>query len=247
MTNQIQIFKNQEFGAIRTMSNEQGEPMFCAKDVAEALGYKNTRDAIVKHVERDDKTTVAIRDTGSNYMTKASFINESGLYALILSSKLESAKRFKHWVTSEVLPSIRKQGGYLMLKQGETDEQLMARALQLVKTTLDSRNQQIALLLPKAEYAEQVLTSMSCLTVTQIAKEMGMVAHELNTLLCELGIQYKQSGQYLLYAPYVRKGLAQNRTIEFYLNDGTLFTYTYLVWTERGRYFIHQLLKRIAA
>ena len=175
------------------------------------------------------------------------FINESGLYALILSSKLESAKRFKHWVTSEVLPSIRKQGGYLMLKQGETDEQLMARAMQLVKTTLDTRNQQIALLLPKAEYAEQVLTSMSCLTVTQIAKEIGMVAHELNTLLCELGIQYKQSGQYLLYAPYVRKGLAQNRTIEFYLNDGTLFTYTYLVWTERGRYFIHQLLKRIAA
>ena len=105
--NGIQIFKNAEFGAIRTMSNEQGEVMFCAKDVAEALGYKNTRDAIVKHVERDDKTTVAIRDTGSNYMTKASFINESGLYALILSSKLDSAKRFKHWVTSEVLSSIR--------------------------------------------------------------------------------------------------------------------------------------------
>ena len=113
--NGIQIFKNAEFGAIRTMSNEQGEPMFCAKDVAEALGYKNTRDAIVKHVERDDKTTVAIRDTGSNYMTKASFINESGLYALILSSKLDSAKRFKHWVTSEVLPAIRKQGGYMVV------------------------------------------------------------------------------------------------------------------------------------
>ena len=244
--NEIQIYQNQEFGAIRTMSDKQGNPLFCAKDVALALGYKRPEDAMAQHVENEDSVKHRVIDSmGRKRLT--TFINESGLYALILSSKLESAKRFKHWVTSEVLPSIRKQGGYLMLKQGETDEQLMARALQLVKTTLDTRNQQIALLLPKAEYVEQVLTSMSCLTVTQIAKEMGMVAHELNTLLCELGIQYKQSGQYLLYAPYVRKGLAQNRTIEFYLNDGTLFTYTYLVWTERGRYFIHKLLKRIAA
>ena len=228
------------------MSDKQGNPLFCAKDVALALGYKRPEDAMAQHVENEDSVKHRVIDSmGRKRLT--TFINESGLYALILSSKLESAKRFKHWVTSEVLPSIRKQGGYLMLKQGETDEQLMARAMQLVKTTLDTRNQQIALLLPKAEYAEQVLTSVSCLTVTQIAKEMGMVAHELNTLLCELGIQYKQSGQYLLYAPYVRKGLAQNRTIEFYLNNGTLFTYTYLVWTERGRYFIHQLLKRIAA
>ena len=243
--NEIKIYQNQEFGAIRTMSDKQGNPLFCAKDVAKALGYNNPLKAIRNHVDSEDKGVNELGTPGGKQ--KIIFINESGLYALILSSKLESAKRFKHWVTSEVLPSIRKQGGYLMLKQGETDEQLMARALQLVKTTLDTRNQQIALLLPKAEYAEQVLTSVSCLTVTQIAKEMGMVAHELNTLLCELGIQYKQSGQYLLYAPYVRKGLAQNRTIEFYLNDGTLFTYTYLVWTERGRYFIHQLLKRIAA
>lgn len=243
--NEIKIYQNQEFGAIRTMSDKQGNPLFCAKDVCDALGYDQARKAVQRHVDEEDGTKHTILTNGGKQ--RAIFINESGLYALILSSKLESAKRFKHWVTSEVLPSIRKQGGYLMLKQGETDEQLMARALQLVKTTLDTRNQQIALLLPKAEYAEQVLTSVSCLTVTQIAKEMGMVAHELNTLLCELGIQYKQSGQYLLYAPYVRKGLAQNRTIEFYLNDGTLFTYTYLVWTERGRYFIHKLLKRIAA
>ena len=244
--NEIKIYQNQEFGAIRTMSDKQGNPLFCAKDVALALGYKRPEDAMAQHVENEDSVKHRVIDSmGRKRLT--TFINESGLYALILSSKLESAKRFKHWVTCEVLPSIRKQGGYLMLKQGETDEQLMARAMQLVKTTLDTRNQQIALLLPKAEYAEQVLTSVSCLTVTQIAKEMGMVAHELNTLLCELGIQYKQSGQYLLYAPYVRKGLAQNRTIEFYMNDGTLFTYTYLVWTERGRYFIHKLLKRIAA
>ena len=96
--NEIQIFQNVEFGAIRTLSNEQGEPMFCAKDVAEALGYSNGRDAVRKHVDGEDKTTVAICDTGSNYKSQAIFINESGLYSLILSSKLESAKRFKHWV-----------------------------------------------------------------------------------------------------------------------------------------------------
>ena len=105
--NEIQIYQNQEFGAIRTMKNEQGEAMFCAKDVAEALGYSNGRDAVRKHVDGEDKTTVAICDTGSNYKSQAIFINESGLYALILSSKLESARRFKHWVTSEVLPSIQ--------------------------------------------------------------------------------------------------------------------------------------------
>jgi len=244
--NEIKIFQNSEFGVIRTMSNEQGEPLFCGKDVAEALGYKKPLDAIAKHVEAEDSVKRGLLDSrGCNQ--KTIFINESGLYALILSSKLDSAKRFKHWVTSEVLPTIRKQGGYLVVKQGETDEQLMAKALQLVKSTLDARNQQISLLLPKAEYTERVLASMGCLTVTQIAKELGLVAHELNTLLCELGIQYKQSGQYLLYAPYVRQDLARNRTIEFYFSDGTLFTTTYLVWTERGRYFIHQLLKRIAA
>ena len=112
--NGIQIFRNQEFGAIRTMSNEQGEVMFCAKDVCDSLGYNNSRDALRKHVERGD---VAKCDTptssGNQLMT---FTNESGLYSLILSSKLESAKRFKHWVTSEVLPSIRKQGGYMVAR-----------------------------------------------------------------------------------------------------------------------------------
>ena len=112
--NEIQIFQNQEFGAIRTMSNEQGEVMFCAKDVCDALSYGNSREALRKHVEEKDVTK---RDTltkgGVQVLT---YINESGLYSLILSSKLESAKRFKHWVTSEVLPSIRKQGGYMVAR-----------------------------------------------------------------------------------------------------------------------------------
>ena len=246
--NNIQIFQNQEFGAIRTISNEQGEAMFCAKDVCDALGYSNGRDAVRKHVDGEDKTTVAICDTGSNYKSQAIFINESGLYALILSSKLESARRFKHWVTSEVLPSIRKQGGYMVARPDESDEVILARALQIMQATLQRRDELIAKLQPRAEYADHVLDSISCFTVTQIGKELGMTGHDLNVLLCSHKIQYAQSGQYLLYADYARQGLAKNRTFSREASDGTLHTRTYLVWTEKGRDFIHQLLdKRLAS
>ena len=242
--NNIQIFQNQEFGAIRTISNEQGEAMFCAKDVCDALGYSNGRDAVRKHVDGEDKTTVAICDTGSNYKSQAIFINESGLYALILSSKLDNAKRFKHWVTSEVLPSIRKQGGYMMARPDESDEVILARALQIMQATLQRRDELIAKLQPRAEYADHVLDSISCFTVTQIGKELGMTGHDLNMLLCSHKIQYAQSGQYLLYADYARQGLAQNRNFEYHSSEGELKTRTYLVWTERGREFIHRLVDK---
>ena len=170
------------------------------------------------------------------------FINESGVYSLILGSKLEGARRFKHWVTSEVLPSIRKQGGYMVVRPDESDEAIMARALQIAHATLTRRDEEIARLKPKADYTDQVLDSVSCLTTTQVAKGMGMTAMELNRILCQKGIQYGQSGQYLLYAPYARKGLAQNRTRTFLDLFGTVHTTSQLVWTEKGKEFIHQLL-----
>ena len=239
--NEIQIFQNQEFGAIRTISNEQGEPLFCAKDVAEALGYKLARKAVQDHVDRDDVLKRNLIDSlGRKQLTF--FINESGLYSLILSSKLDSAKRFKHWVTSEVLPSIRKQGGYMVARPDESDEVIMARALQIMQATLQRRDEQIAQLKPRADYADHVLDSISCFTVTQIGKELGMTGHDLNVLLCSHKIQYVQSGQYLLYADYARQGLAKNRNFEYHTAEGELKTRTYLVWTERGRDFIHRLV-----
>ena len=171
------------------------------------------------------------------------FINESGLYSLIMGSKLESARRFRHWVTAEVLPAIRRQGGYMMVRTDESDEEVLARAMQIMGTTLERRDREIARLKPRAAYADHVLDSISCLTVTQIAKELSMTGHELNRLLCERGIQYPQSGQYLLYAKYARRGYAQNRTHEWRNTMGELVTRTYLVWTEAGREFIHGLLK----
>ena len=241
--NGIQIFRNQEFGAIRTMTSEQGEPMVCAKDVCDALKHTNSRKAVANLVDKDDVTRSYIIDSlGRNQ--QATFINESGLYALILSSKLDSAKRFKHWVTGEVLPSIRKQGGYMVVRHDESDEVIMARALQIMQATLQRRDEQIAKLQPRADYADHVLDSISCFTVTQIGKELNMTGHDLNLLLCQMGIQYVQSGQYLLYADYARQGLAKNRTFEYHNADGDLKTKTYLVWTERGRNFIHQLINK---
>ncbi len=234
------IFENQEFGAIRTMRDERGEPWFCAKDVCDALGYDQTHKAVKRHVEEGDGTKRPTPTTSG--IQQMLFINESGLYALILGSKLESARRFKHWVTSEVLPSIRKQGGYMVVRPDESDEAIMARALQIMQATLMRRDEEIARLKPKADYADQVLDSVSCLTTTQVAKGMGMTAMELNRILCQKGIQYGQSGQYLLYAPYARQGLAQNRTRTFQDLFGTVHTTSQLVWTEKGKEFIHKLL-----
>lgn len=240
MNKNIQIFQNKEFGAIRTMKDERGEPWFCAKDVCDALGYDQTHKAVKRHVEEGDGTKRPTPTTSG--IQQMLFINESGLYSLIFSSKLESARRFKHWVTSEVLPSIRKQGGYMVARPDESDEVIVARALQIMQATLQRRDEEIARLKPKADYADQVLDSVSCLTTTQVAKGMGMTAMELNRILCQKGIQYGQSGQYLLYASYARQGLAQNRTRTFLDLFGTVHTTSQLVWTEKGKEFIHKLL-----
>ena len=239
--NEIQIFQNVEFGAIRTMSNEQGEPLFCGKDVALALGYKRPEDAMAQHLEIEDSVKHRVMDSNGK-LRLTTFINESGLYSLILCSKLESAKRFKRWVTGEVLPAIRKQGGYMVAKQGESEKEIMARALEIVRSTIQRRDEEIARLQPKALYTDQVLDSITCITTTQLAKELGMTAQELNRRLCEMRIQYWQSGQYMLYAEFARQGFARSRTRKHTLKHGMVLTEMYLVWTERGREFIHRLL-----
>ena len=154
----------------------RGETWFVGKDVAEALGYSNTRDALSKHVDDEDKTTVAIRDTGSNYKSQAIFINESGLYSLVLSSKLPQARVFKHWVTSVVLPAIRKTGGYIPTKDAKgrklTDLEVVCLAFKIQERTIEEQHKLIKEMAPKAEYVDEVLDSVSCYTTTQIAKEM---------------------------------------------------------------------------
>ena len=239
MRNDIISINHEQFGQLRAVLDERGEPWFVGSDVANSLGYSNPRKALRDHVDEEDKTR---NETFLVNGTAPILINESALYTLVLRSKLEDARKFRKWVTGEVLPSIRKQGGYMMVRPDESDEVIMARALLIMQATLQRRDEQIALLKPRAEYADQVLDSISCFTTTQLAKKLDMTAQELNRLLCEMHIQYWQSGQYLLYADYARQGYAKNRTHSHRGHDGLLHTHTYLVWTERGRDFIHQLL-----
>ena len=218
MRTKIQVFKNKVFGEVRTMTNERGETFFVGKDVAQALGYAKPENALATHVDKEDKTTTLIQGTGSNYKSKIVVINESGMYSLILSSKLRQAKAFKRWVTSEVLPAIRKSGRYELLPA------------------------EMRLLGEKADYCDEVLQSVDCLTTTQIAKEMAMTGPELYRMLIALGILYWQSGEYMLYADYARMGLAKSRTHGRRNRLGIWHTERYLVWTEKGRKFLYDLI-----
>ena len=153
MTNEIKVFENKEFGQVRTLVIND-EPWFVGKDVASILGYGDTSQAIRKHVDNEDKLTRRFDWSGQN--REMTIINESGLYSLILSSKLPKAKEFKHWVTSEVLPSIRKNGGYIAGQEALSDAELMAKALLVAQRTIENKNKQITEMKPKAEFYDTV-------------------------------------------------------------------------------------------
>ena len=330
---QVAVFENPEFGMVRTATDEKGEPWFCAKDLCDVLGYKRAYDTVKQRVRSSDTIKYSVTRTVKNRYGECSgrgvvvqmiFVNESGFYALVLGSKLPSAVKFKDWVTSVVLPQIRKTGGYIPVKEGESEEETIRNAEEILRATLkkkemlleqqkklleesriqlaESRTQleknkvmlaqqvkligeqdveirrlngvvdeqvvniarkgeniihlehQVDGLMPKAIYSDNVLDSVSCFTTTQVAKELGVTAQELNRSLCALHIQYYQSGQYMLYAEYAHMGLAKSRTrYNAFLDPncdgrkekmGKAVTHTYLVWTEKGRKFIHDLAHR---
>lgn len=164
---EIKIFKNPQFGAIRTMTQD-GEPWFVGKDVAELLGYANTPKAIRDHVDDEDKLTERIVLSGQ--CREAVLINESGLYSLILSSKLPTAREFKRWVTSEVLPSIRQTGGYIAGQEDMSDADLMAKALLVAQRQIAQRDKQLAEMQPKALFADSVCASSTSILIGELAK-----------------------------------------------------------------------------
>lgn len=252
--NDLKIFENPEFGSIRTL--EMGsEPWFVGKDVAEVLGYKEPRSAISKKVDEEDRG-VAKMETPSG-IQEMTIINESGLYSLILSSKLPTAKAFKSWVTSEVLPAIRKTGGYISTTPDMSEQEIMARAVQISMKTiaqqkntiaaLENRNamqEQIILeLQPKADYMDMILQSKSVVNINQIAKDYGMSARELNKILHEIGIQYKQGGQWLLYKEYQSNGYTHSETFSFTHKNGLPDVVMNTKWTQKGRLFLYEQLK----
>ena len=330
---QVAVFENPEFGTVRTATDDKGDPWFCAKDLCDVLGYKRADLAVKQHVRSSDAAKRCVARIAKNrygecngkmQVVQMIFVNESGFYALVLGSKLATAVKFKDWVTSVVLPQIRKTGGYIPVKEGESEEETIRNAEEILRATLkekemlleqqrklleesriqlaESRTQleknkvmlaqqvkligeqdveirrlngvvdeqvvniarkgeniihlehQVDGLMPKAIYSDNVLDSVSCFTTTQVAKELGVTAQELNRSLCALHIQYYQSGQYMLYAEYAHMGLAKSRTrYNAFLDPkcdgrkekmGKAVTHTYLVWTEKGRKFIHDLAHR---
>ena len=316
---QVAVFENPEFGTVRTATDENGEPWFCAKDLCDVLGYKRADNAVRQHVNPSDALKQCVARPAKNrfgvcegkmQVVQMIFVNESGFYALVLGSKLASAVKFKDWVTSVVLPQIRKTGGYIPVKEGESEEVTIRNAEEILRATLKKKEELLELqkkllhqqevqlgldkkligeqdveirrlngvldeqtrwasiqgenvinlekqvdgLMPKAIYSDNVLDSVSCFTTTQVAKELGITAQELNRSLCSLHIQYYQSGQYMLYAEYAHMGLAKSRTrYNAFLDPncdgrkekmGKAVTHTYLVWTEKGRKFIHDLAHR---
>ena len=172
--NELEIFKNPEFGEVRTMVIEN-EPYFAGKDVATILGYKDTSDALKRHVDGEDKLTRCFTDSGQS--REMYVINESGLYSLILSSKLPEAKKFKRWITSEVIPSIRKNGGYIANQENLTDDELLTRAVLVAQKKIAERDERIKALetdtqrmKPKEIFADAVATSQTSILVGDLAK-----------------------------------------------------------------------------
>lgn len=245
MNSEVMIFNNRDFGEMRTIEINQ-ETWFIGKDVADILGYANTKDALTRHVDEEDKLRSGITTSGQT--REMVLINESGLFSLILSSKLPSARKFKRWVTNEVLPSIRKHGLYA------TDEllsnpDLFISVLQDLKFEREKRknlelenaqNKQIINeLQPKASYYDLILQNKSLVPITQIAKDYGLSGRSLNAMLHDLGVQYKQGHTWLLYQDYADKGYTQSRTHAIDAERSVMHTY----WTQKGRLFLYDLLK----
>ena len=243
--NELQTFKHEGFGEIRTLEIN-GEPWFVGKDVASVLGYSNSRKALLDHVDDEDKGVTNCDTLGG--IQKMNIINESGLYSLILSSKLPQAKAFKRWVTSEVLPAIRKQGSYsLGVPTNFRDALYLAYQQQVTIEALETENafkdQKIAELQPKADYLDTILQSKSLMTITQIAKDYGMSARTMNKKLHALGVQYKQGSQWFLYAKYQNRSYTSSETISVIQSDGREKVVMNTKWTLKGRIFLYNLLK----
>lgn len=241
--NNIQIFNNPEFGQVRTVAIDD-EPWFAGKDVAAALGYSNTKDALARHVDTDDKRGSRITTpSGTQEMT---IINESGLYSLILSSKLPNAKRFKRWVTSEVLPAIRKTGGYIPHDEEMSDAEIMAKALQISQRTIEEQHRKIGALeiekshlqvenqvmAPKADYFDELVDRNLLTNFRDTAKQLGIAPKKFVTLLLEKKYIFRdQKGKLMPYQDK-NKGLFE---VKECFNQKTKWSGVQTMVTPKGR------------
>ena len=254
--NEVTIFTSSEFGEVRTLEIETGKVLFCGKDVAAALGYKDTRHAVSASCRYGVRCTVP-HPQSPDKTIEMTFIPESDIYRLAFGSKLPTAERFTDWVTEEVLPTIRKHGAYMtddILEQSIRDPDYMIGILNALKEekalrreaelTVSVQSQQIAELQPKASYYDVVLNCKDLMSIGKIAKDFGKSAVWLNKWLHEKGIQYKQGDIWLLYQKYAEKGYTSTKTQSYNGSDGEIHSKVHTYWTQKGRLFLYDLLKK---
>ena len=257
VTNEIQIFKNNEFGEIRTIIDKNGNPFFCLKDICDILEIGNPSQVKTRLDSQYLIENEVYINTGfGERLTKMTFVNEDGLYDCILDSNKPNARKIRKWVTSDILPSIRKTGMYLtddiynlMMKEPEKIGEMLIEYGKAKKENeslkLDNKikEQQILELQPKALYYDLILQCKELLSVTAIAKDYGKSAQEFNKILHDLGVQYKQSGLWFLYQKYAIYGYTQTKVNPYTKTDGTIDSKTHMYWTQKGRIFLYSLLK----
>ena len=242
---ELKLFNNPEFGTIRVISIED-EPWLVGKDVAAALGYTDTDQALRRHVDDEDKLTRNFDGSGQNRgMTN---INESGLYSLVLSSKLPTARKFRRWVTSEVLPSIRKTGGYIQGQQELSPEELMAKALLVAHKTLEDREKRIAdlssqneIMKPKADYFDRLVDRNTLTNFRETAKQFGVAPKKFVAFLIENNFVYRDKRGRLLPAEGKNDGLFE---VKECINDKNKWSGTQTLITPKGREVLRLLLNK---
>lgn len=242
----LQIFNNDRFGQIRIVPVD-GELMFVAKDVCDCLEITKYRNAISR-LDSDERGSVKLDTPGGKQDIAA--INEYGLYNLVLSSRKPEAKEFKRWITHDVIPAIRKTGSYSISIPKSLPEALRAYANEVeshnaTKAIVAQQEQQIAEFKPVKDYVDKILSSKSCLTITQIAADYGMSAQELNKILHEAGLQRKVGDQWILYKQHMSKGFTKSETFTFCRSDGRLDSKITSKWTQKGRLEIHNILSNL--
>lgn len=248
--NQLQIFKSEEFGEVRTVTIDN-EPWFVAGDICKALELSNPT-VVLQRLDEDERSKFNLGRQG-----EGNIVNEYGLYSLILASRKPEAKKFKRWITHEIIPSIRKHGGYIAGQETMSDDELLAKALVVAQNKIaekqnrieeltkevNVKDQVIGELRPKADYTDKILKNPGLVTITQIAKDYGISAIEMNRKLHELGIQFKQSDQWLLYRRYHGMGYTHSETVDITRADGRPDIKMNTKWTMKGRLFLYDKLK----